>query len=74
MSSKIPVNNGSLKLNIVGGEMKGGGMSKHFTYRIKGEDNLGEIDIFRRYREFLQFRDLLFVRYPGIYIPPLPPR
>ena len=33
---------------------------------------MGEIDIFRRYREFDCFREILFKRYPGLYIPPLP--
>lgn len=35
---------------------------------------MGEVDIFRRYREFLQFKDILFSRYPGLVIPPIPPK
>ena len=42
------------------------------TYRIQGKDSLGEIDIERRYREFLLFRGFLFQRYPGLYVPPIP--
>ena len=56
-----------LKKNI--GKITGG---EHTVYVIKGRDNLGEIDIIRRYSEFLLFRDILFSRYPGVYIPPVP--
>lgn len=45
----------------------------HYTcYRIVGNDSIGEIDIERRYREFRYFRQLLFDRYPGLYIPQVP--
>ena len=63
-----------MTLEIAGLEKKGSGLDKHTAYRIKGMDSLGEIDVIRRYREFDIFRDLLFVRYPGIFIPPLPPK
>ena len=63
-----------MKIHISSQETKSSGMGKHTVYRIKGCDSLGEIDIMRRYREFDQFRDLLFLRYPGIFIPPLPPK
>lgn len=43
-------------------------------YRIKGRDNLGDIDVTRRYKEFFMFRETLFSRYPGIFIPPIPPK
>ena len=39
-----------------------------------GSDNLGEFDLFRRYREFDLLYEALFKRYPGLYIPPLPPK
>jgi hypothetical protein len=41
---------------------------------LKGQDSLGEIDVFRRYREFFCFREILFQRYPGLVIPPVPPK
>jgi sorting nexin-1/2 len=37
-----------------------------------GRDSLGPIDILRRYSEFLMLKDMLFSRYPGIVIPPIP--
>lgn len=61
-----------MRLTIVGLEMVSGMGKKHNVYRIKGYDSLGEIEVSRRYREFHLFRDTLFSRYPGLYIPPLP--
>jgi hypothetical protein len=68
----IKANDGLMKCEIVSNEIKGQGMQKHTVYLIKGNDSLGEINCFRRYREFLVFRDFLYQRYPGIYIPPVP--
>ena len=68
----IKTNDGLMKLEITGHETKGSGMKKHTVYLIKGHDSLGEIDCFRRYSEFLIFRDFLYSRYPGLYIPPIP--
>lgn len=76
MIDDITVNDGVMFLEIVKTELKknvgkitGG---QHTVYVIRGRDNLGEIDIIRRYSEFLFFRDMLFSRYPGVYIPPVP--
>jgi len=74
LSSSIPVNDGVMTVEITSQEKKGSGLDKHIAYRIKGKDSLGDIDVIRRYKEFGIFRDLLFVRYPGIFIPPLPPK
>ena len=74
----IPQNNGQILLKIVGTEVKNAssGMfsGKHTSYHIVGRDSLGEIDVYRRYSEFSAFRDVLYRRYPGIYIPPIPPK
>ena len=63
-----------MKMSIIGSELRGTGTNKHIQYNIKGKDNIGDIDIFRRYREFDLFYESLFKRYPGLYIPPLPPK
>ena len=49
-------------------------MKKFTVYNIVGYDSLGEINVLRRYSEFDLFRSCLFSRYPGLYIPPLPPK
>ena len=33
---------------------------------------MGDIDVVRRFSEFLLFYEILFSRYPGLYIPPVP--
>ena len=63
-----------MRMLIIGSELRGTGTNKHIQYNIKGKDSIGEIDIFRRYREFDLFYEALFKRYPGLYIPPLPPK
>ena len=65
----IKCNDGQMKIEIIAQEFKGSGASKHVTYRIKGWDSIGDIDVMRRYREFHQFRDLMIQRYPGLFIP-----
>lgn len=70
----IKCNDGTMEMQIVGQEIKGSGTSKHTVYLIRGKDSVGPIDIQRRYREFHQFREILFARYPGLVIPPLPPK
>jgi hypothetical protein len=52
----------------------GSGPSKHHAYRLRGSDHYGEIEIFRRYKEFDKQRAVFVDRYPGLYIPPLPPK
>jgi hypothetical protein len=63
-----------MNISIVAAEIIGSGTNKHTEYHVKGSDSLGEVDVFRRYREFLQFKDILFGRYPGLVIPPIPPK
>ena len=50
------------------------GPNKHVVYNIRGWDSLGDINILRRFREFYLFKEVLFKRYPGLYIPPIPPK
>ena len=63
-----------MKLEIKQVEEKGTGMKKFTVYNIVGYDSLGEINVLRRYSEFDLFRSCIFSRYPGLYIPPLPPK
>lgn len=67
-------NDGTMKLEIKDVEQKGTGMKKFTVYNIVGFDSLGEINVLRRYSEFDSFRQQLFSRYPGLFIPPLPPK
>jgi hypothetical protein len=71
------VNSGSLSLEITGTQLKTDpkiiiGNKSHTQYHITGRDSLGVVDILRRYSEFAQLRQMLFARYPGLLIPPIP--
>jgi sorting nexin-1/2 len=35
---------------------------------------LGDFDLQRRFNLFNEFRQALVLRFPGLYIPPLPPK
>eukprot|EP00824_Muranothrix_gubernata_P000723 TRINITY_DN1083_c0_g1_i1.p1 TRINITY_DN1083_c0_g1~~TRINITY_DN1083_c0_g1_i1.p1 ORF type:complete len:438 (-),score=49.59 TRINITY_DN1083_c0_g1_i1:25-1338(-) len=46
----------------------------HHEYLVKGRDDEGEFEVYRRYKEFISLRNALGGRWPGIYIPPVPPK
>ena len=39
-----------------------------------GRDRLGRFEIFRRYSDFAILRECFMNRWPGMYIPPIPPK
>ena len=43
-------------------------------YTIRGTDKDGSFEIYRRYSDFANLREVLLIRWPGCYIPPLPPK
>ena len=43
-------------------------------YPIVGKDSNGPIECSRRFNLFYEFRLALCWRFPGLYIPPLPPK
>ena len=46
----------------------------YVVYTITGQDNEGTFEVFRRYKEFDIFRTVLIARFPGLYVPPIPPK
>lgn len=48
--------------------------NKYVAYTVKGEDNLGSFEGKRRYNEFYNIRTNIIQRWPGIYVPALPPK
>lgn len=53
---------------------KSDGIKKHISYKVVGKDASGDIEAWRRYKEFLKLRQALTERWPGFYCPPLPPK
>lgn len=74
--SDITCNDGNMELKIKSTQLKKEsktiGKSEYTVYQIVGRDSLGHIDILRRFKEFIIFREMLFSRYPGLCIPPIP--
>ena len=48
------------------------GLSDYIQYKIKGRDQIGEFEVWRRFREFYDLHKYLSHLWPGCYIPPLP--
>lgn len=44
----------------------------HIVYTLIGEDKHGPFQILRRYKEFNLLRQVLFERFSGFYVPPIP--
>jgi hypothetical protein len=53
--------------------MKTKTLGKNFhVYKVAGKDHLGPIEAYRRYKEFDILRKVLYTRFLGLYVPPLP--
>lgn len=52
--------------------IKSGVSGKHHVYKVKGRDHNGEFEVFRRFREFDHLRKVLYSRFLGLYVPPIP--
>ena len=76
MEEQKEVNRGSetAKVEVSDSKKVSSGIRGHTAYSMKGQDNDGEFEVVRRYKEFLVFRDALTKRYPGFYVPPIPPK
>ena len=46
----------------------------HTTYTVKGIDMDGEFETSRRYNDFFAVREHLTRHWPGVYVPPIPPK
>lgn len=46
----------------------------HVTYTVTGEDKEGTFEGSRRYKDFFSLRQALVNRWPGVYVPPIPPK
>jgi len=48
--------------------------SKYFVYKIQGADLKGYFETQRRYSDFEKVRNMLVARWPGCFVPSLPPK
>lgn len=49
-------------------------MQKYVVYAVRGIDKLGSFEVIRRYSDFTALRSVLLQRWPGCFVPPLPPK
>ena len=73
-STYVAGNDGMIELEVGAPFLVKQTLSNHHAYPIIGKDSNGEIECHRRYSHFEKFRSCLLVRYPGLYIPPIPPK
>jgi len=73
-NSQFQPNESGIALKISEHFTKEENYMKHIVYVIKGFDGQGPIEISRRYSEFAMIREVLVIRWPGCFIPPLPPK
>lgn len=64
----------TIAVSVVDPIIKDQGVTKYILYTIKGEDKEGTFEIFRRYSDFDNLRHFLCQRWPGLFIPALPPK
>ena len=48
--------------------------NKYVVYNVRGEDNLGYFEGKRRFNEFFVIRNIIVQRWPGIFVPAMPPK
>lgn len=74
MSAYLPANDGYMELSVSEPLEKKATLGDYHEYPITGRDSLGAIECFRRYSDFVTFHKVLLERFPGLYIPPIPPK
>jgi len=60
------------QIDVVETKVQNDTIGKHHLYKIKGSDHLGEFEVYRRYKQFHMLRNVLFTRFMGLYVPPIP--
>lgn len=70
----MPQNEGHMELEVGEPTLIKGTLGDYHEYPINGRDSLGAIEIQRRFSNFVDFHRCLTERFPGLFIPPIPPK
>lgn len=70
----MPLNDGYMELNIGEPSLVKNTLGDYHEYPLNGRDSLGAIECMRRFSHFVDFHKCLQERFPGLYIPPIPPK
>jgi hypothetical protein len=54
--------------------LKSSATSKHHEYNVTGTIDNVPFEVYRRFKQFNLLREVLFQRFPGLYVPPMPPK
>lgn len=49
-------------------------LRSHVSYTVMGQDSKGTFEVPRRYKDFQALRESLVSRWPGCFIPQIPPK
>jgi uncharacterized protein YeeX (DUF496 family) len=71
---ELPTNMKDLHIEVYNPQIREDTFNKYVVYSIKGTDTNGPFEVIRRYSDFDKVRALLLAKWPGCYIPPLPPK
>lgn len=63
-----------MELNIGEPALIKNNFGDYHEYPINGRDSVGSIECMRRFSHFNDFHKCLVERFPGLYIPPIPPK
>jgi len=69
-----PLNTQGITIDVTNPQIREDTFNKYVVYTIKGSDKNGPFEVIRRYSDFDKIRSLLLIKWPGCYIPPLPPK
>lgn len=53
-------------------QLKADTIGKHHIFKVKGRDHQGDFEVMRRFKQFDLLRNVLFARFLGLYVPPIP--
>jgi len=62
------------KITVGEPEMRGGTFRSYHVYKIQTVPSSGVDHVFRRFRDFVWLRAILVKSFPGLFVPPLPPK
>jgi hypothetical protein len=66
---------GNMNLDVAAPVLIKESLNSYHTYPITGVNFNGEpVECQRRYNLFYEFREVLLLRFPGLYVPPLSPK
>lgn len=63
-----------IEISIVDFYLEEDSIKDYTLYKLKGFDSEGDIEVTRRYSDFVMIRKLLVAKWPGCCIPVLPPK